>query len=103
MSVSSQIEDKIRTHFKPDHLEVVNESDNHNVAPGSSTHFKLVVVAAAFQGQAAVARHRTVYGVLSDELQNGVHALALHLYTPEEWAQTRQAPQSPECLGGSAR
>ncbi len=103
MSISSQIEDKVRAHFSPDHLEVINESHNHNVAPGSSTHFKLIVVAAAFQGKTAVTRHRSLYGILGDELQNGVHALALHLYTPEEWAQIKQAPESPECLGGSAQ
>src|SRR5690606_16049499 len=103
MSVSRQIEENVRTHFNPVHLEVINESHNHNVAPGSQTHFKLVMVADTFQGQTAVARHRGVYGVLSEQLQSGVHALALHLYTPEEWTQIAKAPDSPDCLGGSAR
>jgi len=29
------------------------------------------------------------------------HALALHTYTPEEWAAQGSAPESPTCLGGS--
>jgi BolA protein len=29
------------------------------------------------------------------------HALALHTYTPEEWAQIDTAPASPTCAGGS--
>lgn len=100
MSVSAQIEEKIVAQFSPTFLEVANESHGHNVAPGSETHFKLVVVAPAFQGQNAVQRHRSVYGLLGEELQNGVHALALHLYTPEEWRQIEAAPESPNCLGG---
>jgi BolA protein len=29
------------------------------------------------------------------------HALALHTYTPQEWAETGAAPASPTCAGGS--
>jgi BolA protein len=29
------------------------------------------------------------------------HALALHTYTPGEWAQIDAAPASPTCAGGS--
>jgi len=28
------------------------------------------------------------------------HALALHTYTPEEWATIDAAPASPTCAGG---
>jgi BolA protein len=28
------------------------------------------------------------------------HALALHTYTPKEWAQVGVAPASPTCAGG---
>jgi BolA protein len=39
---------------------------------------------------------------LSAELQGGVHALALHTMTPEEWfAKGGDVPASPECMGGS--
>ena len=30
-----------------------------------------------------------------------IHALALHTYTPDEWAQAGGAPDSPTCRGGS--
>jgi BolA protein len=30
-----------------------------------------------------------------------VHALALHTYTPGEWAEQGAAPASPTCRGGS--
>ena len=60
------------------------------------------MVTAEFNDLSAVKRHQALYGLLQDELDNGVHALALHLYTPAEWAaRNEQAPGSPDCRGGS--
>lgn len=102
MKVQQTIESKVRAEFTPDHLELVNESHMHSVPKGSETHFKLVLVTAAFNGKRQVARHQLVYGLLAPELQGGVHALALHTYTPQEWAaRNAPAPASPQCLGGS--
>jgi BolA protein len=84
------------------HLEVVNESGRHNVPPGSESHFKVTLVSDAFQDIGLLARHRLVHRILADELANGVHALAIHAYTSDEWrARTGNAPMSPPCLGGS--
>ena len=55
----------------------------------------------AFAGVRPVARHQRVYAVTQTEMATGLHALALHTYTPEEWAATGQAPDSPACRGGS--
>ena len=35
------------------------------------------------------------------ELMGQIHALALHTYTPQEWAAQGVAPASPTCHGGS--
>lgn len=84
------------------HMEVINESDRHNVPPGSESHFKVVLVSDAFEGSGLLDRHRLVNGLLAGELRSAVHALAIHAYTPEEWrARTGGAPMSPPCLGGS--
>ena len=102
MSVQQQIESKLSGALKPAHIEVVNESHMHSVPPGSETHFKVVLVAAEFDGKRPVARHQLVYKLLADELAGPVHALALHTYTAQEWRQRNaEAPASPECLGGS--
>lgn len=93
------IESRLREALPLTHLEVLNESHNHSA--GHDTHFKLVVVTEAFGGLRAVARHQKIYGLLQDEMGRGLHALALHLYTPEEWAATGVAPESPACRGGS--
>lgn len=61
-----------------------------------------MLVAAAFDGKRSVARHQMVYKLLADELAGPVHAMALHTYTVEEWqARSAQAPDSPDCEGGS--
>ncbi|MEL0028236.1 MAG: BolA/IbaG family iron-sulfur metabolism protein, partial [Perlucidibaca sp.] len=45
--------------------------------------------------------HQRVYALVQPEMQRGLHALALHTYTPDEWAATGAAPDSPACRGGS--
>lgn len=101
MTVQQTIETKLAS-LDPSHLEVVNESKNHNVPPGSESHFKVVMVATKFEGLRAIQRHRVVHDLLSDELTGPIHALALHLYTDSDWTRRfGEAPKSPPCLGGS--
>jgi len=102
MTIQHIIEDKLVDALAPLHLEVINESANHHVAPGSESHFKVVLVAAEFEGQRLLARHQRVNDVLADELANSIHALALHTYTVAEWRDRfGAAPMSPRCHGGS--
>ena len=101
MTIQSVIEDKL-TGLDPLHLEVTNESGNHAVAPGSETHFKVVVVASRFEGMGLIDRHRLINSLLHDELEGPVHALAIHAYTSEDWSKRfGTAPMSPPCAGGS--
>lgn len=99
--VESRIQSKLTAGFQPVHLEVINESYMHSVPPGSETHFKVVLAAPDFAGKRQVQRHQAIYACLAEELQSGVHALALHTYSPEEWQANAQVPASPQCLGGS--
>jgi BolA protein len=74
----------------------------HSVPPGAESHFRVLVVSERFAGQGLVTRHRALNQLLREELQGGLHALALHTWTPEEWFEKGgAAPQSPPCLGGS--
>jgi len=101
MKVQDSIEKKLAADFNPLHLEVINESSNHNVPEGSESHFKVVVVSPAFAGKNLLARHRMINASLADELKNAIHALAIHTYTEDEWNETSGgAPMSPPCLGG---
>lgn len=100
--VQTAIEQKLEQAFAPVFLEVLNESHMHSVPENSETHFKVTLVSDVFADVRKVQRHQKIYALLANELQGPVHALALHLYTPEEWAaRQQQSPDSPNCLGGS--
>ena len=101
MSMQSTIEQKLTAALSPEFVEVRNESHMHNVPPGSESHFKVTVVTGEFAGKALLARHRMVNQALADELAGGIHALALHTLTPEEWFERAgRTKDSHECLGG---
>ncbi|RUO61885.1 BolA/IbaG family iron-sulfur metabolism protein [Pseudidiomarina insulisalsae] len=94
------IREKLSAALPMQHLEVINESQLHGT-PTDDSHFKLVVVSEAFSGQRLLQRHRSINKALASLLAGPVHALALHTYCPEEWAQLHQVPASPACRGGS--
>ncbi|MCG6274631.1 BolA/IbaG family iron-sulfur metabolism protein [Vibrio vulnificus] len=97
------IETKLHNTFEPSHLSVVNESYMHNVPPGSESHFKVIVVSDLFEGKRLIGRHRLVNQALANELENNIHALAIHTYTDQEWKLQRDgAPDSPMCMGGTS-
>ncbi len=98
MSVQTSIENTLRSHFNAAELQVENESHMHSVPANSETHFKVVLVTDDFVGKRPVARHQSIYRVLSAELEGPVHALALHTYTVQEWQG--RVPASPNCMGG---
>lgn len=101
MQVENTIVTKLEQGLSPSYLTVENESHQHNVPPGSESHFKVVIVSKAFDDKRKVARHQAIYRLLADELAGAVHALALHTYTETEWQQVDASPESPQCLGGS--
>ncbi|HZT46332.1 MAG TPA: BolA family protein [Hyphomicrobiaceae bacterium] len=88
MSVEATIRAKLTKALAPERLDVVNESHlhaGHRDAPGTGeSHFRVVVVSAAFAGKSRLTRHRLVNEVLADELAGKVHALALDLQAPGE-------------------
>lgn len=100
MQVETSIREKLQR-LQPHYLDIINESHMHS-GPATESHFKVTLVSDDFEGVRAVQRHQRVYGLLGEELSGGVHALALHLYTPREWHQRQgSAPESPACRGGS--
>jgi BolA protein len=98
--VEQIVTDKLVGQFESEVLQVTNESYMHSVPAGSETHFKVVLVTDQFAGQRQVQRHQAIYAVLAEELAGPIHALALHTYSTDDWAESqRQAPDSPQCLG----
>ncbi|MEM6662010.1 MAG: BolA family protein [Pseudomonadota bacterium] len=88
MSMQAQMQAKLTEAFTPTELEVIDESHQHHGHAGwresGETHFRVRMVAAAFDGQNRVARQRAVNACLKDELATTVHALAMELRAPGE-------------------
>lgn len=102
MSRKTRIEEFLSTALNPLHLDVLDESHMHSVPPGAESHFKVVIVSEAFAANRPLARHRQVNNLLAGEFRSGLHALAIHAWTPEEWfARGGTVPTSPQCMGGS--
>ena len=103
--LSVSIREQIHQHLQPllqagqmsaIELSVEDESFRHGRI---DSHFKVIAVAEFFMTMSPIQRHRWLYLQLDPWLKAGVHALALHLFTPEE--QTKmQNTASPMCRGG---
>ena len=100
MSMQALIETRLKSAFKIEHMDVINESHMHNVAPGSESHFKVTIVSEDFDEVMLLKRHRMVNSALVEEMQS-IHALALHTLTPAEWSiKQGNVAESPKCRGG---
>ena len=88
MSTRDIIINKLREAFLPESLDVTDESHLHEGhsghRPGGETHFRVEIVSDAFEGKTRVARQRLVYAALKEELDAGLHALAMETLTPAE-------------------
>ena len=86
MTVADQIRSKLTEAFRPDILELVDESDLHKGhaghRPGGESHFRVRITAPAFAGKTRLAAHRMINEVLAAELNDTVHALAIEAKAP---------------------
>jgi len=101
MNRAAIIEAKLRRDFLPLRLQVEDESHRHaghvGAPEGGQSHFRLLIVSAAFAGKNRVERQRLVYAALAEDLAAGVHALAMTTLTPEE--DLARKPGHPQKLG----
>ena len=88
MNIRESITEKLTEAFKPQNLRVEDESHKHEGhaghRPGGETHFRVYIVSESFRGKSRIDRHRMINTVLARELEDGVHALALHASAPGE-------------------
>jgi BolA protein len=88
MSLETRMREKLLAALRPSRLDVVNEShlhEGHRNSPGTGeSHFRVLIVSEAFAGKSRVERHRLINDVVSGELRDGVHALAIKACAPGE-------------------
>ncbi|MCB1507344.1 MAG: BolA family transcriptional regulator [Hyphomicrobiaceae bacterium] len=86
MSMKTKIEAKLKLALRPEAIDVVDESHLHEGhsgwRPSGETHFRVYLVCDAFVGKSRLERHRMVNTLLSEELADGLHALAIHAAAP---------------------
>ena len=86
MIMAERIETKLQAALRPASLQVIDESAQHaghsGARPGGETHFRVVIVADAFSGLSRLEMHRRINQILTDELQERVHALAIEARAP---------------------
>ena len=89
-SRAARLEAALTAAFSPVVLRIQDDSARHaghaGAQPGGQTHYSVLLVSAAFAGMPRVARSRAVHAVLAREFADGMHALALTLRSPEEFA-----------------
>ena len=91
MSVADAIRAKLTAAFAPQRLAIYDDSEKHHghagARDGGESHFRVMIVSAAFEGLSRLDRHRRINETLADELRAQVHALALTTLTPDEAAK----------------
>ena len=84
--VGQRLTQKLTDAFSPVELEVIDESHKHaghvGARPEGETHFRVEIVAEAFDGKSLVQRHRMVNQTLAEELADRVHALSISAKGP---------------------
>lgn len=87
-AIAAAIDRKLNAALAPSRLVITDDSAKHaghaGAREGGESHFTVDIVSAAFAGKSRVARQRMVYGLLKEEFDAGLHALALITRTPDE-------------------
>ncbi|NQZ57945.1 MAG: BolA family transcriptional regulator [Lentisphaeraceae bacterium] len=89
----TKTEEEIRSileqEFQPAFMEVVDESHLHaghmEAKEGAATHFRVTIVSEKFEGLLPIKQHRLIYTALQQQLNEGLHALALNTIKPSKW------------------
>ncbi len=90
-AIAREIRRRLEDAFAPQRLEIVDESERHRGhagwREGGETHFRILLVSAAFEGVARLERERRIHALLDDLLRDRIHALSVRALTPEEAAR----------------
>lgn len=71
----------------PQILELDDQSHLHAGHSGADSggHFSVLIVSEAFADKSRIQRHRMVFELLQNYMQNGIHALNIKAFTSSEY------------------
>ena len=79
----STIYNKLQEFFKPEVLEVINDSDKHRGHSGSpnsgNSHFSVTIKSEKLDGLSRINRQRAIHKVLEKDLSEYIHALSIKI------------------------
>jgi len=82
-----RMRERLTTSLQPQMLDIEDESHLHVGHAGARDgrgHFRVIIVADAFDGLTRVQRHQKIYAALGDLMQTDIHALAVQALSPAE-------------------
>jgi BolA protein len=92
--VADAIRARLAAALAPSRLDLTDESAHHaghaGARPEGESHFRLLIVTAAFVGKSRLERQRMVFAALGDLMQTDVHALSITALTPAEAARSHR-------------
>lgn len=83
--VRAEIERILTERFRPERLEVRDDSDRHAGHPGATSgggHFRVAIVSERFRGLSRIDQHRRVHEALAGMFGERIHALGLTTAAP---------------------
>ena len=84
----ARIEQKLRDALDPVEIDVIDQSAAHAGHAGAASgggHYRVILVAQAFEGLSQVQRQRRVYEILTDEMRSSIHALSMTCLSRTEY------------------
>lgn len=81
MSITEEIREKLQVKFRPERLEVIDDSEQHRghggYQEGGESHFQVVISAPIFADMSRLQRHREIHAALGKDIIGRIHALAI--------------------------
>tara|TARA_B100001173_G_C15828997_1_gene479566 strand:+ start:481 stop:777 length:297 start_codon:yes stop_codon:yes gene_type:complete len=96
MIVQNKIDKLLRDNFNISKLIIRNDSNKHNVALNSESHFSVQIVSDDFENLSQLQRHKTVYGAV-DSLLREIHAFSITAITISEFHKNPSLSDTPDC------
>ena len=86
---ANKIEAILKDAFSPVFIQIKDDSERHLGHAGREKygggHYSIILVTDSFEGKTPLERHRAVYETLGTGMNKDIHALAIKVYTSEEW------------------
>ena len=96
MIVQNKIDKLLRDNLNVSKLIIRNDSNKHNVAPNSESHFNVQIVSDDFQNLSQIQRHKIVYKAV-ESLLTEIHAFSITAITTLEFKENPSLRDTPDC------